>query len=67
MCSGAIDDSLKQWDIVVASELVQHDMDAGAIFEKYVIPSLNKKYILPQEKWLKWSIQSLKKHLKLEI
>ena len=39
--AGAINSKLKQWDIVVAYELIQHDMDARPLFKKYEIPALN--------------------------
>ena len=50
--AGAIDSNLKQWDIVIASELIQHDMDARPLFDKYVIPSLNLKRIKANQKLL---------------
>lgn len=44
--AGATDPSLKLGDIVVASELVQHDMDASAIptIERFEIPLLGRKH-----------------------
>ena len=50
--AGAINSNLKQWDIVIASELIQHDMDARPLFDKYVIPSLNLKRIKANQKLL---------------
>ena len=38
--AGAIDKKLKQWDIVIPYELIQHDMDARPLFKKYEIPAL---------------------------
>ena len=43
--AGAVDKKLKQWDIVLSEFLIQHDMDASPIFDKYVIPALKKKNI----------------------
>ena len=40
--AGAANKSLSQWDIVIASEVIQHDMDARPIFEKFVLPPLKK-------------------------
>ena len=40
--AGAACQSLKQWDIVIANEVIQHDMDGRPIFEKFVIPKLKK-------------------------
>jgi len=53
--AGAIDTKLNQGDIVIASKLVQHDMDARPIFEKYIIPPLNQKVLSADLKWLEWS------------
>ncbi len=41
--AGSASKDVHQWDIVFGEELMQHDMDARPIFEKYEIPSLNKK------------------------
>ena len=43
--AGAVDPSLEQWDIVVPNSLMQHDMDASPIFEKYTIPALDQSEI----------------------
>ena len=40
--AGAVNKSLSQWDIVISNEVIQHDMDARPIFEKFVLPPLNK-------------------------
>ena len=59
--AGAIDPKLKQGDLVIASRLVQHDMDARPIFNKYVIPPLNIKYLKADTEWINWSSSILKK------
>ncbi len=41
--------NLKQWDIVFGTHLIQHDMDARPIFEKFVIPPLKQKELIPEE------------------
>ncbi len=43
--AGSLCNTLKQWDIIVANEVIQHDMDASPIFEKFTIPSLGKSRI----------------------
>ena len=48
--AGAIQKDLKQWDIIIPNNLVQHDMDARPIFEKFVIPCLKEKYIKANNK-----------------
>ena len=45
--AGAVDPKLRQWDVILADSLIQHDMDARPLFDKYVIPSLNNKRIIP--------------------
>jgi adenosylhomocysteine nucleosidase len=42
--AGAINDALKIGDIVIANQLIQHDMDARPLMEKYEIPLLGKTY-----------------------
>tara|TARA_Y100000589_G_scaffold307946_1_gene324047 strand:+ start:2565 stop:3317 length:753 start_codon:yes stop_codon:yes gene_type:complete len=49
--AGGIQKALKQWDIIVAKELVQYDMDASPLYKKYVIPSLNKRYLKSDTVW----------------
>ena len=46
--AGAVDVNLKQWDIVIANALIQHDMNAAPLFDKFVIPSLKKSYLEPE-------------------
>ena len=57
--AGAINNNLKQWDVVLADEVCQYDVDATPIFEKFVIPPLNKKYLIPQEEIHKWAFNAL--------
>ncbi len=40
--AGALKNNLKQWDIVLAESLIQHDIDARPMFEKYVVPVLGR-------------------------
>ena len=62
--AGAIDPRLKQGDIVISSRLVQHDMDARPIFNRYIIPALNEKFIISDKKWLDWTKSSLEESSK---
>ena len=59
--AGAANKSLKQWDIVIANEVIQHDMDARPIFEKFVLPPLNKAKLKSDEFFMNWIFTSLKK------
>ena len=48
--AGSAKSTLKQWDIIIPNELIQHDLDARPIFNKYVIPALSKaKISIPNE------------------
>ncbi len=58
--AGAIKSDLRQWDIVLPDKLCQYDMDARPIFEKFVIPPLNKRFIEPETEIHKWALNSLK-------
>ncbi|MDC3094880.1 5'-methylthioadenosine/adenosylhomocysteine nucleosidase [Prochlorococcus sp. AH-716-M09] len=50
--AGAVESSLNQWDIVLSEAIIQHDMDARPLYEKFVIPSLNQKKIKPNSETL---------------
>lgn len=45
--AGGANSVLKQWDIIIADEIVQYDMDASPLFDKFVIPALNKAFMRP--------------------
>ena len=62
--AGAINSKLKQWDIVIAYELIQHDMDARPLFKKYEIPALNTVKIKSNESLSNWTLSTLKKSIK---
>ena len=47
--AGAANKVAKQWDIVLADSIVQHDMDARTLLEKFEIPSLNKIKMNPPD------------------
>lgn len=59
--AGAADPELKQWDVVVATSFVQHDMDARPIYKKYVIPGLNISKIETDKHLKNWALESLTK------
>jgi len=58
--AGAINPKLKQWDIIIPFELIQHDMDARPLFKKYEIPALKTIKIKSNESITKWTSSALK-------
>ncbi len=61
--AGAASEDLNQWDVVLPSELVQHDMDASPLFQKYVIPALEKSYLQTDKLILDWATSIIKNRL----
>ncbi len=61
--AGAIDKKLRQWDIILADSLIQHDMDARPLFEKYEIPAIKNKKIIPKSNLLDDIYYAMKKLL----
>ena len=39
--AGSANKNIKQWDIVIPKEVIQHDMDARPMYKKHEIPALN--------------------------
>ena len=62
--AGAINSKLKQWDIIIPHELIQHDMDARPIFKKYEIPALKMVRIKSNKSIANWTLSALKKSIK---
>ena len=59
--AGAANKNLSQWDVVIANEVIQHDMDARPIFEKFVLPPLKKAKLESDKLFRDWFFSSLKK------
>jgi len=59
--AGAANTSLNQWDIVIANEVIQHDMDARPIFEKFVLPPLKKAKLECNNFFKNWIFNTLTK------
>ena len=57
--AGAADPALKQWDLVLASEVIQHDMNASPLFPKFTLPPLNRDRLQPRPAWLAWAQATL--------
>ena len=64
--AGAINSDLKQWDLIIPSKVCQYDIDARPIFEKNVIPPLNKKYLKPQTNIHQLALNCIKNNLEKE-
>ena len=61
--AGAVDSKLKRWDVILADSIIQHDMDARPIFDKFVVPALNNKKIMPDKDFLNKTYNRLFKEL----
>ena len=62
--AGAINSKLKQWDIIIPYELIQHDMDARPLFKKYEIPALKTVRIKSNKLINDWTLSTLKNSIK---
>ena len=62
--AGAINSKLKQWDIIIPYELIQHDMDARPLFKKYEIPALKTVRIKSHKSINDWTLSTLKNSIK---
>ena len=57
--AGAADPALRQWDVVLADAVVQHDMDARPLFPRFTLPALNQDRLQPQPTWFDWAKAAL--------
>ena len=57
--AGAADPALRQWDVVLADGVVQHDMDARPLFPRFTLPALNQDQLQPQSAWFDWAKTAL--------
>ncbi len=64
--AGAVDDKLKQWDVVISEAVIQHDMDARPIFNRYVIPAIKDSKIYSNKNILDKVFPLLSKKLNSE-
>lgn len=58
--AGGTNAKTNQWDVVIPSELVQHDMDASPLFKKFEIPCLKTTQMLTNRELLKFSTNTIK-------
>ena len=57
--AGAANPTLKQWDVVFADAVVQHDMDSRPLFPRFTLPALNRAQLNPESSWLTWASRAL--------
>lgn len=62
--AGSINKTLNQWDVIIPNELIQHDMDARPLFNKYEIPALRTTKIKSDRSISKWAVNTLKNSIK---
>jgi adenosylhomocysteine nucleosidase len=62
--AGAVNSKLKQWDIIIPYELIQHDMDARPLFKKHEIPALKTVRIKSNKSINEWTLSTLKNSIK---
>ena len=61
--AGSLSSELKQWDIIIPNEVIQHDLDARPIFKRFYIPNLNIDKLSPKKEWYDWIFKSISKNL----
>ena len=62
--AGGIDNSLSQGDIIIPTSVMMHDMDARPLFEKFEIPPLRLKELIPNQDFANFIELTLKKSIK---
>ena len=61
--AGSTSKKIKQWDIILANEIIQYDLDASPLFKKFFIPIFNKHRLSPDIDWHQWIFSTLKNNL----
>ena len=59
--AGSANSFINQWDVLIPDKLIQHDMDARPLFEKYEIPALKKSFLSPSNLWKDWAKSTIEK------
>lgn len=57
--AGAANPKLKQWDVLLADAVVQHDMDARPLCNRFTLPALDRDRLTPPPPWLNWATRAL--------
>ena len=62
--AGAINKDLLKWDLIISDAVIQYDMDATPIFNRFVIPQLGIDKIVCNKNIKLWALKSLKRYQK---
>ena len=62
--AGSVSEEINQWDIILANKVVQYDMDARPLFQRFFIPVFNKAKLTPNKYWNDWIYETIKNNLK---
>jgi len=62
--AGGAQKGIKGWDVVIADSIIQYDMDARPLFEKFEIPALKNKILTPSGYWLNLLFDSIEDYKK---
>ncbi len=57
--AGSVDSNIKQSDILLPEKVMQYDMNAKPLFERFIIPSLNKSEIMVDKNFHKKAFQAI--------
>jgi len=57
--AGGVDINLNQWDIIISSKVIQHDMDASPLFPKFVVPAIKSETLSANQFIVDWIYDSL--------
>ena len=57
--AGGADPKLRQWDIIISSKVIQHDMDARPLFPKFVVPAIKSENLSANKFIVNWIYDAL--------
>ena len=62
--AGAVNKKLKQWDVILSEAVIQHDMDARPLFNKFVIPAIGEAQIKVKDNLINYFYDVLEKNIR---
>jgi len=62
--AGSVCQEINQWDIILANKVVQYDIDARPLFQRFFIPVFNKDKLTPNQVWYDWVLETIRNNLK---